>query len=97
MAIIDLGCRRLPGLEVIRRLRAAAKTYPILMLTARDNWQDKVEGLQAGADDYVAKPFHFEEVLARAAGAAAPRRRLGERRSCSAGRSCSTRVRRPCS
>jgi two-component system response regulator PhoP len=50
---------------VIRRLRAARKTYPILILTARDNWQDKVEGLQAGADDYVAKPFHFEEVLAR--------------------------------
>ena len=41
------------------------KTYPILILTARDNWQDKVEGLQAGADDYVSKPFHFEEVLAR--------------------------------
>ncbi len=55
----------LPGLEVIRRVRAAAKSYPILILTARDNWQDKVEGLQAGADDYVAKPFHFEEVLAR--------------------------------
>ncbi len=50
---------------MIRRLRAARKTYPILILTARDNWQDKVEGLQAGADDYVAKPFHFEEVLAR--------------------------------
>ena len=65
VAIIDLGLPNLPGLEVIRRLRAAAKSYPILILTARDNWQDKVEGLQAGADDYVAKPFHFEEVLAR--------------------------------
>jgi two-component system response regulator PhoP len=65
VAIIDLGLPGLPGLEVIRRLRAASKTYPILILTARDNWQDKVEGLQAGADDYVAKPFHFEEVLAR--------------------------------
>ncbi len=65
LAIIDLGLPGLPGLEVIRRLRAARKTYPILILTARDNWQDKVEGLQAGADDYVAKPFHFEEVLAR--------------------------------
>ena len=65
VAIIDLGLPSLPGLEVIRRVRAAAKTYPILILTARDNWQDKVEGLQAGADDYVAKPFHFEEVLAR--------------------------------
>jgi two-component system response regulator PhoP len=65
VAIVDLGLPGLAGLEVIRRLRAAHKTYPILILTARDNWQDKVEGLQAGADDYVAKPFHFEEVLAR--------------------------------
>jgi two-component system, OmpR family, response regulator PhoP len=65
VAIIDLGLPNLPGLELIRRVRAARKSYPILILTARDNWQDKVEGLQAGADDYVAKPFHFEEVLAR--------------------------------
>ncbi|HEX5209169.1 MAG TPA: response regulator transcription factor [Steroidobacteraceae bacterium] len=65
VAIIDLGLPKLAGLEVIRRLRAARKAYPILILTARDNWQDKVEGLQAGADDYVPKPFHFEEVLAR--------------------------------
>jgi two-component system response regulator PhoP len=65
VAIIDLGLPKVAGLEVIRRLRAARKSYPILILTARDNWQDKVEGLQAGADDYVAKPFHFEEVLAR--------------------------------
>ena len=55
VAIIDLGLPGLGGLEVIRRLRAARKTYPILILTARDNWQDKVEGLQAGADDYVAQ------------------------------------------
>src|SRR5256714_12176285 len=74
VAVIDLGLPNLPGLEVIRRLRAARKTYPILILTARDNWQDKVEGLQAGADDYVAKPFHFEEVLARLQG---PFRRAG--------------------
>ncbi|HEX5462115.1 MAG TPA: response regulator transcription factor [Steroidobacteraceae bacterium] len=65
VAIIDLGLPKLAGLEVIRRLRAASKAFPILILTARDNWQDKVEGLQAGADDYVVKPFHFEEVLAR--------------------------------
>ncbi len=65
IAVIDLGLPKLAGLEVIRRLRAAGKAFPILILTARDNWQDKVEGLQAGADDYVAKPFHFEEVLAR--------------------------------
>jgi two-component system response regulator PhoP len=65
VAIIDLGLPKLAGLEVIGRLRAARKAFPILILTARDNWQDKVAGLQAGADDYVAKPFHFEEVLAR--------------------------------
>ena len=65
LAVIDLGLPKLPGLELIKKLRAAGKTYPILILTARDRWQDKVEGLQAGADDYVAKPFHFEELLAR--------------------------------
>ncbi len=65
VAIVDLGLPKLSGLDVIRRLRAAGKKYPILVLTARDRWQDKVEGLQAGADDYVTKPFHFEELLAR--------------------------------
>jgi two-component system, OmpR family, response regulator PhoP len=65
VAIVDLGLPKLPGLELIRKLRAEGKSYPILILTARDRWQDKVEGLQAGADDYVAKPFHFEELLAR--------------------------------
>ncbi len=65
VAIIDLGLPKLPGLEVIRRLRALDRRFPILILTARDRWQDKVEGLDAGADDYVAKPFQFEEVLAR--------------------------------
>jgi two-component system, OmpR family, response regulator PhoP len=65
LAIIDLGLPKLPGMEVIKRLRTAGKSFPILILTARDRWQDKVEGLQAGADDYVAKPFHFEELLAR--------------------------------
>ncbi|HVO45300.1 MAG TPA: response regulator transcription factor [Steroidobacteraceae bacterium] len=65
VAIVDLGLPKLSGLELIRRVRAQRKSFPILILTARDRWQDKVEGLQAGADDYVAKPFHFEEVLAR--------------------------------
>jgi two-component system response regulator PhoP len=65
VAVIDLGLPRLPGLDLIRRLRALDKRFPILVLTARDRWQDKVEGLDAGADDYVAKPFQFEEVLAR--------------------------------
>jgi len=66
LAIVDLGLPKIPGLEVIKKLRAESKTYPILILTARDGWQDKVEALQAGADDYVVKPFHFEELLARA-------------------------------
>jgi len=65
VAIVDLGLPKVSGLEVIRRVREQRKSYPILILTARDRWQDKVEGLQAGADDYVAKPYHFEEVLAR--------------------------------
>lgn len=65
VAIVDLGLPKLPGLELIRRLRARGKTCGVLVLTARDRWQDKVEGLGAGADDYVAKPFHFEEVRAR--------------------------------
>jgi two-component system response regulator PhoP len=65
LAIVDLGLPKLPGMDVIKRLRAAGKSFPILILTARDRWQDKVEGLQSGADDYVAKPFHFEELLAR--------------------------------
>jgi two-component system response regulator PhoP len=79
VAIVDLGLPRLPGMDLITRVRAAGKTYPILILTARDRWQDKVAGLQAGADDYVTKPFHTEEVVARvqallrrAAGAADP-------------------------
>jgi two-component system response regulator PhoP len=65
LAVVDLGLPKLSGLDVIRRLRADGKTYPILVLTARDRWQDKVEGLQAGADDYVPKPFHFQELNAR--------------------------------
>jgi two-component system, OmpR family, response regulator PhoP len=65
LAIIDLGLPKLSGLDLIKKLRADSKSYPILILTARDRWQDKVEGLQAGADDYVAKPFHFEELMAR--------------------------------
>ena len=65
VAVVDLGLPKLPGLEVIRRWRAKDRRFPILILTARDRWQDMVEGLDAGADDYVAKPYHFEEVLAR--------------------------------
>ena len=65
LAIIDLGLPEVSGLDIIRTVRAEGKTYPILILTARDRWEDKVDGLSAGADDYVVKPFHFEEVSAR--------------------------------
>jgi len=65
LAIIDLGLPELSGLDIIREVRKQGKTYPILILTARDRWEDKVDGLSAGADDYVVKPFHFEEVSAR--------------------------------
>ncbi len=65
LAIIDLGLPEVSGLEIIRQVRAKGKTYPILILTARDRWEDKVDGLGAGADDYVVKPFHFEEIEAR--------------------------------
>lgn len=65
LAIIDLGLPKMDGVTVIEKLRAAGKTYPILILTARSRWQEKVEGLEAGADDYLTKPFHPEELLAR--------------------------------
>ena len=64
-AVIDLGLPGLSGLEIIRQLRARESLLPILILTARDRWQDKVEGLEAGADDYLVKPFQSEELLAR--------------------------------
>ena len=65
VAVVDLGLPGRPGLEVIRAWREAGKAFPILILTARDRWQEKVEALQSGADDYVTKPFQFEELLAR--------------------------------
>jgi two-component system, OmpR family, response regulator PhoP len=65
LAIVDLGLPKLSGLEVIRKARAKGKDFPVLILTARNRWQEKVEGLEAGADDYVVKPFQMEELLAR--------------------------------
>jgi len=65
LAIVDLGLPRLPGLDLIRRLRQRGRDFPILILTAHGRWQQKVDGLGAGADDYVVKPFHMEELLAR--------------------------------
>ncbi|SMF95894.1 two-component system, OmpR family, response regulator PhoP [Methylomagnum ishizawai] len=65
LAIVDLGLPILPGIEVVRRWRARGIAFPVLILTAQGRWQDKVEGLNAGADDYLVKPFQFEELLAR--------------------------------
>ncbi len=65
VAIIDLGLPDFSGIELIGRLRKSGQAYPILILTARTRWQEKVEGLEAGADDYMIKPFHYEELLAR--------------------------------
>ncbi|MFQ3194089.1 MAG: two-component system response regulator PhoP [Colwellia sp.] len=64
-AIIDVGLPLLDGISVIRMLREKNIDFPILVLTARDSWQDKVAGLDAGADDYLTKPFQAEELLAR--------------------------------
>lgn len=64
-AIIDLGLPKLDGLEVIKAARKLDIKVPVLILTARDSWQQKVDGLDAGGDDYLTKPFHEEELLAR--------------------------------
>lgn len=84
LAIIDLGLPLLDGTQLIKQLRAKSRNFPILILTARGSWQDKVEGLEAGADDYLTKPFHPEELrarlhalLRRASGHATPTLRYG--------------------
>ncbi len=63
--VLDLGLPKMDGLSVLKAWRAAACTMPVLILTARDNWHEKVAGIDAGADDYLTKPFHLEELLAR--------------------------------
>ena len=65
IAVIDLGLPKMSGMDLVRALRAEGQKFPILILTARSSWQDKVEGLKSGADDYLVKPFHVEELLAR--------------------------------
>ena len=84
IAILDIGLPKIDGLEVVEKLRQADRNFPILLLTARSNWQDKVSGLNSGADDYLAKPFQFEELTARinalirrSAGIASPEMRYG--------------------
>lgn len=84
LAIVDLGLPDLPGNEVIKRWRTGGLAFPVLILTARGSWEDKVAGLELGADDYLVKPFHTEELLARvralmrrAAGWSEPKLRCG--------------------
>ena len=83
-AVIDLGLPKIDGRDLIATIRAEERRFPILILTARGHWQDKVAGLEAGADDYLTKPFHMEELMARlnalmrrAAGYAAPEIKQG--------------------
>ena len=82
--VLDLGLPQLDGLSVLRRWREEGHAMPVLILTARDHWHDKVAGIDAGADDYLTKPFHGEELLARlralirrASGLASPLLRCG--------------------
>jgi two-component system response regulator PhoP len=84
LAIIDLGLPGESGMEIVRRVRERDLKYPVLILTARSDWQDKVEALEIGTDDYVTKPFRIEELMARvnallrrSAGHAAPEVRVG--------------------
>jgi two-component system, OmpR family, response regulator len=83
--ILDLGLPTMDGLTVLKRWRKSERTAPVLILTARGNWDERVEGIEAGADDYVAKPFRIEEVIARvraivrrAGGFASSRVQLGD-------------------
>lgn len=83
--VLDLGLPQLDGLTVLKRWRDAGHAVPVLILTARDNWSEKVAGIDAGADDYLTKPFHVEELLARvrglirrAAGQSSPVLRCGD-------------------
>ncbi len=63
--VLDIGLPQMDGLSVLEEWRRSGRSMPVLLLTARDRWSDKVQGIDAGADDYVAKPFHMEELLAR--------------------------------
>ncbi|MCC0003574.1 MAG: response regulator transcription factor, partial [Methylobacteriaceae bacterium] len=63
--VLDIGLPKVDGVSVLEAWRKAGRTMPVLILTARDGWSEKVRGFDAGADDYVTKPFHLEEVLAR--------------------------------
>lgn len=79
LAILDIGLPKMDGISVLEEWRRAGRNMPVILLTARDRWSDKVAGMDAGADDYVAKPFHMEELLARVR--AQVRRAAGHARS----------------
>ena len=64
VAVLDLGLPDMDGLDILRQWRQAGRTFPVLILTARSRWNEKVQGLETGADDYLVKPFHLEEVIA---------------------------------
>jgi len=65
IVVLDLGLPKLPGLEILKQWRQANNNVPVIVLTARDAWYEKVDGFKAGADDYLCKPFHFQELLVR--------------------------------
>jgi len=66
LIILDIGLPKMDGISILEQWRRSDKKFPVIILTARDRWSDKVQGIDAGADDYLAKPFHMEELLARA-------------------------------
>ena len=90
--VLDLGLPVMDGLTVLKKWRAAGLGMPVLILTARDNWHEKVAGIDAGADDYLTKPFHMEELLARLR-ALLRRQSATPARNGAAARSCWTRAR----
>ena len=65
VVILDIGLPKMDGISILEQWRRSARNMPVIILTARDRWSDKVAGMDAGADDYLAKPFHMEELLAR--------------------------------
>ena len=65
VVILDIGLPKMDGISVLEQWRRSERNMPVIILTARDRWSDKVAGMDAGADDYLAKPFHMEELLAR--------------------------------
>ena len=92
LVVLDLGLPVMDGLTVLKKWRAAGLGMPVLILTARDNWHEKVAGIDAGADDYLTKPFHMEELLASCAPCSGARA-LTPARNGAAARSCWTRAR----